>query len=526
MHTKMKLFIKNLVGLSLILLLVFSVTACGTTKPTTGEKGAVDAGKPVYGGILKIVNPAEGAQPLGVPWQTTTIDTLLMTPVVENLVREDTSGNIHPYLATEWKIDKTAKTITFTLRKGVKFHDGTDFNAQAVVFNWEQTIAAKQVPGWTGVKLIDDYTVQVTYENYSNAYLSRAAGKVTGIISPTAFKEKGLEASKFSPVGTGPFKFESFTRGQVLKYTKNENYWQEGKPYLDGIHYLFMRDAMTQNAAMQASGDQRLDALNTTSGEQATQMAAQGFEVLKMPIGPVSLIPDSNDPKSPLANAKVREAISYAIDREGISKARGFGIWTPAYQFTPEGWLSHIPDAQFKNTTYDTNKAKQILTEAGYPNGFTTKIIVMPGLVDKDAMVAIQQSLSKIGIKVDLEFPDNGGYTNYRMKGWSGLLAQHTRSLSNFNNTMTIYWLPNGGQFPNMKRADGLIDAINASVQTEKVDAPSGQKISKIIADDTMVIPVYNVYDLYITNKNLHDAEFTKWGSSTVFIPENAWLSK
>lgn len=516
--------IKSFIGLSLVLVLILGfLTGCGSKKESE-PTGGTAAGEPQYGGILRIVNPAEGAQPLGVPWETNTIDTTLMPPAVETLTREKTSGEVIPWLATEWKIDKTAKTITFNLRKGVKFHDGTDFNAAAVVFNWEYVIKAKGAPGWASVKALDDYTVEVTFNTWANLSMNRTGGKTFGIVSPTSFQKNGIEWARANPVGTGPFKFESFTRGQILKYKKNENYWQKGKPYLDGIEYLFIRDMMTQNAAMQAQGDQRIDVLNITSGEQASMLKAQGLQILTMPIGPVSLIPSSNDPNSPLSKQKVREAISYAIDREGIVKARGFGIWTPAYQLFPEGKVSHIP--QFKGTPYDTAKAKQLLAEAGYPNGFSTKLIVMPGLVDKDAMVAVQRNLGEIGIQVEMEFPDNGGYFNYRMKGWSGMLAQHTRSLGNFNHTNSLYWLPSGGQFPAMKRADGIVDAINASIQTEIPDDKAGQAVSKMIADDTMIIPVFNIYDIFVSSKKVQGTGFTEYGSSSLMTPENAWISK
>ena len=96
------------------------------------------------------------------------------------------------------------------------------------------------------------------------------------------------------PVGTGPFKFVSYERGSKLTYAKWEGYWQKGKPYLDGIEYLFIRDPMTQQAAMRTSGSEKVQVLCVTSGEQAAMMKAQGFQVLSRPVGAISLLPDSN----------------------------------------------------------------------------------------------------------------------------------------------------------------------------------------------------------------------------------------
>ncbi len=485
----------------------------------------VKAQTPQYGGIMKVVDMAEGAQPFGVPWENTTIDTKLMGPVIETLLLEHFSGKLYPHLATGYKIDENAKTITFTLRKGIKFHDGTDFNAEAVKWCWENAMKAKIASGWESVEAVGN-SVRVHYQKFQNDFLSRGASRSFGIISPAAFKKNGLDWARWNPVGTGPFKFVKFQRGTILSFTKNQNYWIKGKPYLDGIDYLFIRDPMTQQAAMVTKDkEQRVDVLSVTSGEQAAMMKAQGFNVLKMPVGPISLIPDSANTDSPFSKQKVREAISYAIDREGIVKARGFGIWTAAYQFQPDNMPTYMPN--FQGTIYNPQKAKQLLSEAGYPNGFKTKIIVMPAMVDKDAMVAVQRNLADVGIQAEMEFPDNGGYMNYRFSGWNnGLMAQHTRALANFNATFTIYFHPNYKQFPSLRRATGLLEAIEESLRSHEASAEKGQPLSRLIAQDTMVIPVYYVYEMYIVRPNVHDTGYAEWSASTVYRPENVWLSK
>jgi peptide/nickel transport system substrate-binding protein len=486
--------------------------------------GAKAAEKPQYGGVMKIVDMAEGSQPIGAPWENSTIDTKLMPPVIETLVLEDFSGKLYFHLATNYKIEPNS--ITFTLRKGVKFHDGTDFNAEAVRWCWQNCLDAKIGIGWDKVEAIGDDQVRVHFKNYQNDYVTRASSRSWGIISPTAFKKNGLDWARVNPVGTGPFKFVKFQRGSILSYVKNPDYWQKGKPYLDGIDFLFIRDPMTQQAALLTKDkDQRVDILSVTSGEQAAMMKAQGFKVLAMPVGPISLIPDSANEDSPFSKQKVREAVSYAIDREGIVKARGFGIWTAAYQFQPDTQPTYIKD--LPKTLYNPAKAKQLLAEAGYPNGFKTKIIVMPAMVDRDAMIAVQKNLTDVGIQAEMEFPDNGGYMNLRFNGWkNGLMAQHTRALANYNSTFTIYFHPNYKQFPSLKRAPGLIDLIDASVRADAPTAEKGQPMERLIFQDTMVIPVYYVYEMYITRPNVHDTGYADWSGSTIFRPENAWMSK
>ncbi|HEJ83037.1 MAG TPA: ABC transporter substrate-binding protein, partial [Desulfobacteraceae bacterium] len=384
------------------------------------------AEEPQYGGVLKIIDLAEGAQPLGAPWAVRGIDSKLQKPVLEGLLREDVSGNYHPWLAKEWNIDLENNTITLPLREGVKFHDGTDFNAEAAKWVIDRSIKEKMLKGFLSVDVVDDYTIRVNVDKYQNNYLNLLASSPCNPVSPTAYKEKGEEWAKWHPVGTGAFKFVSFERGDKLTYTKWDGYWKEGMPYLDGVEYLFIRDPMTQQAAMRAPGEEKVHVLSVTSGEQAAMMKAQGFEVISMPVGPVSLIPDSKNPDSPMAKRKVRQAISYAINRDAIVKARGFGFWKPANQIPSPGNLGYVEDMEFGG--YDPEKAKKLLAEAGYPNGFKTTIWVMPAMVDRDAMVAVQRFLSEIGIEAELEFPDTGGYTAKRWKdGWTGLMAQHTR---------------------------------------------------------------------------------------------------
>ncbi len=483
--------------------------------------------QPQRGGVMKIIDVSEGAAAIGAAWEVRGIDIKIVRPAIESLLREDLKGKYYPWLATSWKVDTNKNTITLALRKGVKFHDGTDFNAKAAKWCMDQSIKAKVVPGFQSVDVVDDYTIRVNTEKYQNQFFNYlSSGYGGGMVSPTAFEKKGVEWARWNPVGTGPFKFVSYDRGSKLSYTKWEGYWQKGKPYLDGMEFLFIRDPMTQQAAMRASGSEKVQVLCVTSGEQAAMMKSQGLQVLTMPIGPVSLIPDSANAESPLSKLKVRQAVSYAINRDAIVKARGFGFWAPANQIPSKGMLGYADKLPLGQ--YDPKKAKQLLAEAGYPNGFKIKIIVMPALVDRDAMVAVQRYLGEVGIEVELEFPDGGGYTAYRFKnGWkNGFLAQHTRMLATTNISYNFYWQTASAQFPSMKRTDGLLAKLDASLKTINPDDGKMQELTKMQGDDAMIIPIYYVYEMYVVQPNVHDTGYTIWSGSTVFSPEDAWLGK
>src|SRR4051794_724254 len=361
---------------------VLLLAACAPTPAAQQSAAKPDqSGQPQNGGIMRVVENAEGGAPLGTPWEIRGIDTKLPKPAIETLLREDPNGNYSPWLAESWKVDPATNSLTLSLAKGVKFQDGTDFNAEAVKWNLQHAIDAKNVTGWKSFDAVDPTTLRINFEAYQNDYLSALSGTtVGGMISPTAFDKNGLEGARNNPVGTGPFKLDSFERGSKLRYVKWDGYWKkaQGLPHLDGVEYLFIRDSMTQQTAMLAKGDQRVDVLASTSGEQAAALKAQGLNVLSMPVGPVSLIPDSKNADSPLSKEKVREAISYAIDRESIAKARGFGYWQPAYQLPNPGSPQFLTD--FAGHKYDAAKAKQLLAEGGFPTGFKTRIIIMPAL--------------------------------------------------------------------------------------------------------------------------------------------------
>jgi len=511
---KVKVFMRQMVGLTLIVfVMLFLVTKSADSQPQ-------------YGGVLKIIDVAEGAQPLGAPWEVKGIDSKLIHPVLDGLIREDINGNYHPWLATGWKIDQAKNTITLSIRKDVKFHDGTDLNAKAVKWGLDHAIEAKLVRGFISVDVVDDYTIRINVDKYQNNYLNLLSSSYCNPVSPLTFEKKGKEFAMWNPVGTGPFKFVSYERGSKLTFTKWEGYWQKGRPYLDGIEYLFIRDPMTQQAAMRASGAEKVQVLCVTSGEQAAMMKAQGFEVLTMSIGPVSLIPDSKNPESHLSNKKVRQAISYAINREAIVKARGFGFWTAANQIPGPGQLGFVKGLEYGK--YDPKMAKQLLTEAGFPNGFKIKMHVMPAMVDRDAMVAVQRFLSEVGIQVELEFPDGGGYNALRFKdGWkNAFMAQHTRMLATTNITYNFYWQEATGQWPSLKRTEGLLDKIDASLKTLAPEDAKMQELTRMQADDAMIIPIYYIYEMYVVQPNVRDTGYCEWSATTVNTPETTWLSK
>ncbi|MCJ7782861.1 MAG: ABC transporter substrate-binding protein, partial [Desulfobacterales bacterium] len=208
-------------------------------------EAAESKAKPQYGGILKIVDDYRITF-LGYPQKMTAGWVMrAAAPAIETLLRIDEQGRSIPWLATSYKTDPNAATITLALRKGIKFHDGTDFNAEAVKWNLDQAISEKQFGSviMKSVDVVDPNTVRINLKQWDNTVLGMLSySYIAMMISPTAFKKNGEEWCANNPVGTGPFRFVSWEKDLKITYKKFEGYWQKGKPYLDGIEVHYIAD--------------------------------------------------------------------------------------------------------------------------------------------------------------------------------------------------------------------------------------------------------------------------------------------
>jgi ABC-type transport system substrate-binding protein len=201
-------------------------------------------------------------EPHRVPWLVFGVDTALLVPVCETLLYERTNGELVPFLAESYKVDMENKQVVLTLRQGIKFTDGSDWNADVALWNLQNDKTANYLStAVTDIVKLGDYEVALKFDTYAVDILSGLASHSNAIISKESYEKNGEEWAKENPVGTGPFMLKSYTHGSSIVYEKNPNYWQKGKPYLDGIEYNFIRDVMTQNVAMQSTGDQSIDVL-------------------------------------------------------------------------------------------------------------------------------------------------------------------------------------------------------------------------------------------------------------------------
>ena len=334
--------------------------------------------------------------------------------------KSDLYGNLTPLLAESWEEDYEAKTFTVHLRKGVKFHDGTDFNAEAAKWNYEEKIAGKTFALWqrvTSIDVIDDYTLRFTLSDYPYDVKDIILTEVK-FYSPTAIETNGRDWALMNETGTGPFTVVDVQPDVSITMDRFDDYWQEGYPYLDRIIYKTIGDALVAQALMEnGEADEWASPSDPTI---FVEMEKKGFiaRYTGRPLNSLQwfLYPE-NKPDSIFNDIKIRQAVACALDTEGIALAIGKGIYDPLNQLVYKGLYCYNPD--FHDNDYNLDKARQLLEEAGYPDGFETSLTYEPG--EKDDAAAIADCLGKVGIEVELNMVNMGSYFQIIMTGWDGL---------------------------------------------------------------------------------------------------------
>jgi peptide/nickel transport system substrate-binding protein len=498
------------------------------TAPTTPTKPAAPAKPaaptaPVYGGKITYIDPSSPGCPLGLPWQCRGpyVGAQLCLEAVIGSTRD---GTITPVLAESWDIDSNPDhpSFTFHLRKGVKFHDGTDWNADAFIWNLYKYrdggmfVATRYIKTY---EKVDDYTVRLPLTMWRNTILPAFA--MAPIASPTAYEQKGEDWMRWNIVGTGPFKQTEFIRDQSFKAVRFDDYWQQGKPYLFEVEYLSVAEEMTRLALLK-SGQGDIMNLNK-NGRVASELKAQGANIITQPAGTLSLMPDSVNETSPWSNLKVREAAEYAIDKEAIAKALGFGFAEAADQWYSKESQAYVPNLPGRK--YDPDKAKQLLKEAGFPSGFKTKII-SENTVNRDVVTSLQSYLSAVGIECDLDFPDAAKFTSYTRATWDNALLCLTMRTGAFPTQGITFTSEPRVQYKSNKNPANWMDNYNHIMTTPELDLDVLWAGMKAIYDDVMLIPIMYSDDMIMVSDKVHDHGIGTKSGATNWTPENAWLSK
>lgn len=476
---------KGLVGLVTIAVAVaLSVTGCASPTPTK---------------TLTIANSA-GLQ----SFDTTEADDGLLIqyyqPVFDALLRKDPTGKIIPFLATEYSYDSALTTLTLKLRTDVTFSDGAKFDADAAVANIEHQLAGKgpnasRVASIASVKASDASTLVITLKAPDPGMLDSLATGVGMMASPASLTAADV---KTNPIGSGPYTLDTKATvpGDTYVYVANPKYWAKDLQKFAGITIKTMTDIVPRLNALK-SGQVQGAPLDLGQYNEAKAVSGLNLQVKMDDWAGIQLIDRTGKVVPALGNVKVRQAINYALDQKGLIEAfRPNGTGQQTYQlYSPDGaaYVKELDSAY----SYDVAKAKALMAEAGFANGFELTVPDMSGNFGKDFYATIIEELAAIGIKVKLEtglaFPD---MIKKIMGGSYGMLIAGgpigTDWYDSFN-----YWGP--GFFNALHTEDATVTKLLGTISTTTGDAQKKayQELNTYVVQNAWMAPAFRDGTLY-----------------------------
>ena len=511
-------------------LLVVSCKEATPATPAPAPAPAKEINK--YGGVL-----TQGATMIsasfGIPWKLRHGDrTAAMIPMEFLIRRGQEPGTYEGRLAETWELAPDKSSYTFHLRKGVKFHDGTDFNAAAVKWNYEKSKAAArpQFNDVTSIDVIDTHTVRVTLSKWHSEFMHNFASDTDCalIISPTAFEKNGEEWANTHPVGTGPFRLKDYKQNQYVYWEKNPDYWEKGVPYLDEIQTVVVPDMVTFMAALKAG---QLDGGGVDFVTASALKATGNFDVW-VSFGNLgsALSFNMKNPASVWSDKRMREALEYAIDKGKICQTLTYGFCEPTYEIIRGIHGAGDPGTAIRK--YDPAKAKQLMAEAGHQqlSGINLEYSIGDKTSYGDAYLAIQKNLADVGIQIELKPIEAATFNQISFEPTKGndLRIETVRGDPLFPlvrvmedlSEKTIY-------FPGALRPAGfeqLKDQAAATIDAAKV-IDLCMQMERLAYESVMYVSLWSRPMLMAMNPKVHDADGA-YGQVPYPYYERAWKEK
>lgn len=525
---------KRLLSLLLCTAMVMSLGACGSKGETSasgssaGGSGSNASGEPKYGGTVRIATPSPCATPGYTPEMNNNAYLNYLSIAYESLTYYDENGAISPRLAESWETNADEPSITWHLREGVQFADGTPFDAEAVKVNIEeyQKCSRNETKDIAGCEIIDDHTIKMVLSQWNSSAVEMI-GFFVYYMSPEALKD--VDTLRNSSCGTGAFQVTSFDPNAKVVYAKNENYWQEGKPYLDGVEVAVINEPSTRASALQAGEYDIAKISDLTLSQQFVNNSE--FVMLRNKTGQglvgTGLIPNSAKSGSPFADAKVRQAMCYAIDENALAQTFGYGLLETTNQWAVPGSITY--DENVKGYPYDPEKAKELLAEAGYPNGFDTTLTTNP--TNKDIFTAAASMLTDVGIRCTVNLVDESTNNSLYASGeWDGIMG-HFHALSpDLGLYMGRHLDVDGAYYAKgIQHPENAMELLN-KVRTATTDEEKIQleyELQELIYDDLALFgkPLFVQNEPTFKHSYVHDDGFCVYHEGTSNL-ENCWLDK
>jgi peptide/nickel transport system substrate-binding protein len=498
--------------------------------PGWRSRAAQAAETPVYGGTLRVVSywkprsfdPAKSVSGFDHNYLYSVYDTLVdMTPELK----------LAPGLAKRWDMPDP-RTVVLHLQEGVTFHDGTPFNASAVKWNIERhmdpQVASVQKGDFANVEridVIDERTVKVTLKSPASQFLLLLADRGGMMLSPTAVQKHGKDYGTKVAVGTGPYRLLLNRPDEKVEMEAYPAHWRKkngGPPYLDRLTYSIVPDDATHLLMLE---NNQVDLVFALPAQEVDRVKKNAQLTLHRAIGARTRTVYLNPTRDPLGKRKVRQALNYAIDRKALAEVVDAGYATPAITYIP-------PSHPMANRTltpypYDPAKARELLREAGYPDGISVPIDV-PTFPDRmQAAQAIEAMMKKAGISLEKSIIEPVRSTQRIVAADIHMALSEWTGRGSPLLTLQLNFTPESGfggarnRHEDAKDVDKLIKAIDATSNPREQEKLF-HEVQKMISDRALELPLTHPDILQATRKNVR---YTVYGDGKLRLG-SAWLAK
>ncbi len=436
--------------------------------------------------------------------------------VVERLIYMEEDGTLTPMLATSWEANADSTVWTFQIRQGVTFHDGAPLNAEAVRQNLARFVDPDVGAAYAfllgsvqDIRATGEYTLQLRLAQPFAPILSHLSHSFIGIVSPNQIRDLPPEGTFENPIGTGPYVMERWNRGDSIRLSVNEDYWGS-TPQIPNLVFNFIPEESARIVALETG---EADAIMAVPPQDVARLQADPNIDVVFQTSVRTIYVSFNNIREPFTDVRVRRALNYAVDKQAIvdSIFEGSGFVADA----------PIPDAVFGHTSvgpYEFNpaRARELLAEAGYPDGFSMTLHHPTGRYPLDATVAqaVQSMLADVGVDASLETREWSSYLQFTaqppeqaeydmfMLGWGTVTLDADYGL--YALLHTRQWNPNGNNrgFYSNERVDELLDQARVETNPDR-RAPMYHEAVQLIWEDAPWIFLYNAAQINAVRTNV-----------------------